>query len=91
MEADRGSYRNGRTRYQPLVDHLAASGEREVILTLPEIEAIIGGPLTDGAHVNGAFWRGEARSYVQRWRALGWEARLDRSRRCVVFMRSEEH
>ena len=58
------------------------------MLTYPEIEAIIGGPLSDDRPVSGAIWVGST-IYVQRWRALGWSARIDRAQPCVIFTQSE--
>ena len=75
------------TRYQPLVDHLAASSEREIALDFAQIEAIMGVPLAPHAYVEAATWNGDRHSYVQAWRALGWSARLDRRNHCVIFTR----
>jgi hypothetical protein len=82
-----GDHRRGRTRYQPLVDYLAACSEAEIVLTFPMIEAILGRPLPPDACVTIGFWTSPARIYVSRWQALGWRATLDRRNRCVVFTR----
>jgi hypothetical protein len=85
-----GQYIKERTRYQPLVDYLAACREREIALTFARIEEILGIPLTDAACVNTYFWVRPQFLYVQRWRALGWRARLDKSNRRVIFTRDAE-
>ena len=82
-----GQHIKDRTRYQPLVDYLAASSETEIVLTFEQIEGIVGIPLTDAACVNTYFWVRPQFLYVQRWRALGWRARLARPDRCVIFTR----
>lgn len=46
----------GRTRYQPVADHLAAITERQIILALEEIEALIDHPLPVSAFVSPDFW-----------------------------------
>jgi len=76
-----------RTRYQPLIDHLAARDGRDVVLTLPEIEAIIGAPLATTAYVDTWYWTGRTLACVRRWEALGWRARLDRRNGRVHFAR----
>jgi hypothetical protein len=85
-----GRYNKDRTRYQPLVDYLAASSETEIVLTFEQIEGIVGIPLTDVARVNTYFWVWPQFLYVQRWRALGWRARLDKANRRVIFSRDAE-
>ncbi len=78
------------TRYQPLVDHLAAQDEREVVLTMPEIEAILGVPLAISAHVETYYWTGRTLAHVRAWERRGWRARLDRRNRRVRFIRDVE-
>jgi hypothetical protein len=85
-----GHYLLQHTRYQPLVDYLAARSEAEIILTFEQIESILGIALNDGAHVNAYFWARPQLLYVQRWRALGWRARLVRPDRRVIFTRDLE-
>jgi hypothetical protein len=85
-----GRYLLQHTRYQPLVDYLAACSEMEIVLTFEQIEAILGMALNDGAHVNAYFWARPQFLYVQQWRALGWRARLARPDRHVIFTRDLE-
>jgi len=78
-----------RTAYQPLLDDLAASDDREVVLTLDQIEAILDAALPDTAYTHGGYWTEEGSAHVRRWRAMGWRARLDRRNRCVHFTREQ--
>jgi hypothetical protein len=74
------------------VDSLAARSETEIMLTFPEIEAIMGTPLAAHAYVDSDTWNSNRHSYVQAWRALGWSVRLDRRNRRVICTRdAEEH
>ncbi len=82
--------RTRRSRYQPLVDHLAALTERETMLTDAEIEAILGAPLPTSAYTGTVYWTDARFAHVQRWRALGWRARRDRRNRRVHFVRDAE-
>lgn len=79
----------GRTRYQPLVDHLAAATGREIVLTLAEVEAIIGVPLSVSASCHPGVWRDTKLVQVRTWERMGWGARLDIRNRCIRFMRAE--
>jgi hypothetical protein len=85
-----GDHLRGRTRYQALVDFLAACEEAEIALTFPQIEDILGRSLQTTAYVSTNQWASPKSVYVQHWRALGWRARLDRRNRCVVFIRDVE-
>jgi len=82
--------RTRRSRYQPLVDHLAALTEREIMLTDAEIEAILGAPLPTSAYVGSVYWTDPRLVHVQQWRTLGWRARRDRRNHCVHFARDAE-
>ncbi len=79
-------------RFQPLVDYLAISPGRTVILTFTEIVTMIGGRLPEEAVLRPSWWRRQAHRPVQLWQALGWEARADRDHLRVTFtrMRDEE-
>jgi hypothetical protein len=80
-----------RRAYRPLTDYLAAQSTSSVVLTLDEIAALMGPQgLPDVAYTNEDTWRSERRAYVQRWRALGWRARLDKANRRVIFTRDAE-
>jgi hypothetical protein len=78
------------TKYQPLVDHIAAQNEQELTLSFTEIEAIVGSPLAESMRINTAVWTSTAYALVWRLEALGWHARLDRRNRCVHFTRDTE-
>jgi len=82
--------RTPRTKYQPLLDFLAVQTEREVTLSLAEIEAIIGVPLSVTASITPQVWHSTAEAQVCRWREMGWSARYDRRNRCVHFARDTE-
>lgn len=80
------------TKYQPLVDHVAAQAEGRVTLSFTAIEAIVGGPLPETMQVDTSLWNKADKALVWRLQDLGWRARLDRRNRCVHFTRdgSEE-
>ncbi len=88
--AKRAKGRTRRSRYQPLVDYLAALTEREAMLTDAEVEAIIGAPLPTSAYTGSGYWTDARLSHVQRWHAMGWRARRDRRNTCVYFARDAE-
>ncbi len=76
------------SRYQPIVDLLAASPGDEVVLTFKEISALIGGQdLPESAILTGGWWTESSRRHVALWRAIGWRARYDRDRLRVIFTR----
>jgi hypothetical protein len=77
----------GHTKFQPLIDYLAVYDGTEIALTYVEIEKKIGGTLSDTAHADSSTWASAHFIHVQKWRALGWRARLDRRKRRVVFTR----
>ncbi len=79
-----------RTKYQPLIEHLAAQTEREVTLSFAEIEAIIGAQLSVSALVRPMIWHSMTEEQVRRWRELGWCARFDGRNQCVHFTRDAE-
>lgn len=79
-----------RTKYQPLVDYLAAQTDRAVTLSFAEIEAIIGGSLSVSASGMSGVWHEVKHLHVRRWREMGWRARFDRRNRCVHFTRDAE-
>ncbi len=78
------------TKYQPLVDHVAAQTEGAVTLSFTEIEAIVGRPLPETMQVNAAPWTRAEAALVWRLADRGWRAQLDRLNRCVHFTRAEE-
>lgn len=79
-----------RTMYQPLVEYLAIQSERDVSLSLVEIEAIIGRPLSVSALIDAAVWHATTEPHVRRWREIGWRARYDRRNQSVHFTRDAE-
>ncbi len=79
------------TKYQPLVDHIAAQMDSDAVtLSFAEIEAIVGAPLPEAMRVETVSWNGAHRAYVRAWEAAGWTATLDRRNRCVHFTRNDE-
>ena len=78
------------TKYQPLLDFLAAQTGRDVTLSFAAIGAIIGAPLSVSAMSMPTAWHRTAEMHVRRWRAMGWRARYDRRNQCVHFARDAE-
>lgn len=80
------------SRYQPLVDLLAASDDDdEVVLTFKEIAAIIGRRhLPESAILRPGWWTNKRNGPVALWMAIGWRARADRDRLRVIFTRATE-
>jgi len=75
------------TKYQPLVDHVAAQAEATVTLSFAEIEAIVGSPLPTTMQVDSWAWKSGGHAIQWRLNTHGWNARLDRRNRCVIFTR----
>jgi hypothetical protein len=74
-------------RYLPLLDALDAlpAAEPRLCLSFAELEALLGHPLPESAHVP-SFWTGSA--VAQRnWERSGFTARLDRVGPAVTFTR----
>ncbi len=78
------------SKYQPLVDYVAAQTENALTLTFAQIEAIIGGSLSEAMQNDGGMWKRPHHPYVQAWEAAGWTATFDRRNRCVRFARDTE-
>jgi hypothetical protein len=78
------------SKYQPLADWLAAYPGDSINLTFVQLEEILAQPLSVTARTERGWWtRQEDRhQHVKTWRALGWEASLDRRLRTVRFVRS---
>ena len=77
------------SRYQPLVDYLAACEQDAVVLTFKEIAALIGRrALPEAAILRSGWWTDGRNAPVQRWRAAGWQARADRDQLRVRFTRA---
>jgi hypothetical protein len=75
------------SRYQPLVDYLTSRTVDEVILTYPELEAIIGGELPTAAYGQDTYWSGGQGAAARALRTVGWRGRIDRRNACVRFTR----
>lgn len=78
------------SKYQPLVQHIAEQTEEAVTLTFAEMEAIIGFPLTETMQIDTWVWKSSAYAFVWQLRAFGWQARLDRRNRCVIFTHDDD-
>lgn len=78
------------SKYQPIVDYLAVQTEQAVTLTFEEIEAILGGPLTEALRRDATMWSGAHYAYVRAWEKAGWSAALDRQNGCVHFIRDAQ-
>jgi len=79
------------SRYQALVDLLAASDDDEVVLTFAEIAAIIGRRhLPETAILDPGWWTDKRNGPVTLWTAIGWRARADRDHLRVIFTRATE-
>ncbi len=77
------------TKYQPLVEYVAAQTEQALTLSFAQIEAMVGSPLSETMQVDASQWNSARLAYVWRLKALGWHARLDRRNQCVHFIRDE--
>jgi DNA-binding transcriptional regulator YiaG len=53
------------SKYQPLLEYLRGSNQREVILTFAEIEALMNNPLPDSAKSKGAWWSNRSKGALQ--------------------------
>ncbi len=78
------------TKYQPLVEYLAAQTEKALTLSFTEIEAIVGVPLPETMRVGYELWKSAEHALVWRLEARGWRAQLDRRNQCVYFTRDAE-
>ncbi len=75
------------TKYQPLVNYIAAQSEKALTLSFAAIEAMVGSPLPESMQVDAWMWNNTEFALVWRLGDLGWRARLDRRNRCVHFTR----
>ncbi len=79
--------------YLPLAEYLAASDAAEIVLTLREIQAIIGAPLPASAYGIQQYWAGSTgrrHEHTHAWQALGWWAHLEARHLRVRFTRDAE-
>ncbi len=77
------------SRYQPLIDFLAAATGDAVVLTYRQVAALVG-PLPESVVHGTAWWTSKERTQVQAWRALGWRAHASPSNLRVRFTRDAE-
>lgn len=75
--------------YAPLIAYLAQAETEIVTLTFAQIEALIGVSLSLTAQSNSSFWASRLQQPGLAWRAIGWEARLDRGRDSVTWRRRD--
>ncbi|MDQ6832615.1 MAG: hypothetical protein M3008_04380, partial [Chloroflexota bacterium] len=78
------------SRYQPLIDYLAAATGDEMTLTYREVATLIGGLLPGTAVLSTNWWTGQRHAHVQAWRAMGWRAHGSAANRRVRFTRDAE-
>ncbi len=79
------------SRYQPLIDLLAAATGDAVTLTFKEVAALLGlRYLPESATLQTPWWTEKTRPHVQQWRAMGWVAHADRDAQRVTFTRDAE-
>ncbi|MBD1837899.1 helix-turn-helix domain-containing protein [Coleofasciculus sp. FACHB-64] len=53
------------SKYQPLLEFLRGSNQREVLLTFAEIEALMNNPLPDSARSKRAWWSNRSKGALQ--------------------------
>jgi hypothetical protein len=79
------------SRYQPLADYLAAQPGTAVVLTLTEVEALLGAPLPAAAQ-EPAWWADAPEAEQARaWLGVGWRVRMmewRKKRWAIIFERS---
>ena len=78
------------SKYDPLIAHLTTLRDSEVVLTFPEIEAIIDGPLPLSATVMVEYWSGRRFAHTRALHARGWYGRIDRPHPRVRFTRTSQ-
>ena len=76
------------SQFTPLVAYLGTQDTDTVTLSLTQIEALIGVPLSVSAQVSPASWDGRTSRVGRDLRAIGWRARLDVRAHAVEFRRS---
>ncbi len=76
------------SKYQPLVDYLAAQPEAAVTLPLPAIEQVIGARLPREAWVTRRWWVAPRSSVVRAVQSAGWAVEaVNWDHGCVRFVR----
>jgi hypothetical protein len=81
-----------RGRYQPLQTYLVDRYATMVVLTMSQIEDILGFALPEESQADGAWWTGDATTgagtYAEAWRAAGRTAVPNLVTRTVAFERT---
>jgi DNA-binding transcriptional regulator YiaG len=78
----------GGSKYQPLLEYLRSSDQREVTLTFAQIELLMNGTLPDSARVKRAWWSNRSKGALQAsaWMEAGYIVeKLDLDEECVTF------
>src|SRR5215475_14031514 len=75
--------------FQPLIDRLTAADGAPLILSLPEVAALIGCPLPRSARTNPRFWRLSGYAIPRALLAEGWRATLHAQESVVTFTPAE--
>jgi hypothetical protein len=83
------------SKYDALRDHLAGTRVRELQLSFPQIERIIGRPLPRSAYVHVWWWSNEDPATTQHvqcrsWQTAGYDATPDLKARAVKFRKLHE-
>jgi DNA-binding transcriptional regulator YiaG len=76
------------SKYQPLLEYLCGSKQREVILTFAEIEALMNNPLPDSARSKRAWWSNRSKGALQAsaWMEAGYRVEdVDLDEQRVTF------
>ena len=71
--------------FQPLIDRLTAADGAPLILSLPEVAALIGAPLPRAARTTPRFWRLAGYAIPRALLAEGWHATLHPQESVVTF------
>jgi hypothetical protein len=76
------------SRFQPLLDRLAACEADELVLPFAQVAALLGRrSLPESAVLQTNWWTNKNLGQVRAWRALGWRAIADRDNLRVRFIR----
>ena len=75
------------SRFAPLVAYLASRAEETETVTLAQIAALIGRPLSVSAQVGLSYWTNAQSRRSRDLRAAGWQAHLVVRERAVTFRR----
>jgi hypothetical protein len=65
------------SRYDALKEFLSLHREKEIPLTLRQIEIIMSAKLPDSAHTHHAWWSGpSSHPHVRAWSEIGWKVEV---------------